>query len=78
MEPHWTRLGRDGGLKHLAPAQFNELRAFIDLMTELTPDGQATRYPMTGVDDLGAIRCCLNSTGLRDAVYAFLGRLEPR
>lgn len=78
LEPHWTRLGRDGGLQHLEPAQINEARAFIALMTELSPDGQTTRYPMTGVDDLGATWCCLNSRGLRDAVRAFLARLEPR
>lgn len=77
LAPHWTRLARDGGLRHLEPAQINEARAFIDLMAELTPDGQTTRYPMTGVDDLGATWCCLNSPGLRDAVYAFLARLEP-
>lgn len=78
LEPHWTRLARDGGLRHLDPMQFNEARAFVDLMTELTPDGQTTRYPMAGVDDLGVTWCCLNSSGLRDAVYAFLARLEPR
>lgn len=76
VSPNPTR--EDGGLRHLEAAQINEVRAFVDLMTELTPDGQTTRYPMTGIDDLGATWCCLNSSGLRDAVYAFLARLEPR
>ncbi|GAB3823134.1 hypothetical protein [Kribbella italica] len=78
LEPHWTRLAKAGGLRHLDPPQINEARDFISLMAELTPDGQTTRYPMPGVDDLGATWCCLNSSGLRDAVYAFVARLEPR
>lgn len=76
LEPHWTRLGKGGGLRHPTPAQINEARAYINLMEELTPDGQTTRYPIAGVDDLGATWCCLNSSGLRDTVNAFLGRVE--
>jgi hypothetical protein len=77
LEPLWTRLAKGGGLKHLDATQINEARAFIDVMTELTPDGQTTRYPMPAPNDVGAVWCCLNSRALRDAVYAFLARLEP-
>lgn len=78
LEPHWTRLAKASGLRHLDSSQMNEARDFISLMEGLTPDGQTTRYPMPGIDDLGATWCRLNSSGLRDAVCAFVARLEPR
>jgi hypothetical protein len=79
LEPLWRRLREAGGLRHLEGSEINQASNFIALMEELTPDGQTTRYPMTGVkeNDLGAIWCCLNCSALRAAVFAFLARLEP-
>lgn len=78
LEPHWARLGKAGHLRHLSVSQVNEARKFLRLMEDLTPDGQTTRYPLIGADDLGATWCCLNSRLLREAVFAFIARLEPR
>lgn len=77
LEPHWTRLAKAGGLKHLDPTQIEEAIEFIRFMASLTPDGVSTRYPLLGARDLGGKWCCLNSSALRDAVFAFVARVEP-
>jgi hypothetical protein len=73
----WSNLEEAGGLGHLTPEQVDEAVAFLDLMAELTPDGQTARYPLPGDTDVSGTWCCLNSRALLEAVYAFLARIEP-